>query len=353
MAETIHIDGAMGEGGGQVLRTSLSLAALLQQPLQLTRIRAGRAKPGLAAQHLTGVFAVTEVTRGTVEGAHLGSQNLLFHPQQAQGGEYVFDVADVQPSAGATGLVAQALLPLLWFCREPSRVVLRGGTHVPWSPPTPYLAEVFLPALARMGAVARVSLTRAGWYPQGGGEVVLEVTPVTAPLRPLTLTERGPVRITGLSAASNLPEHILRRQADRAREVCRRAGHPAHIEQATLPARGAGTVCFLRAEAEPVVGGFTALGARGKRAEQVGDEAAQSLLTHLERGGVVEEHLADQLILYLALADGRSTFTTSCLSRHLRTNVQVVEQFLPVRFTLTGSEGEPGQVSVEGIGYVP
>lgn len=351
MSETIHIDGSLGEGGGQVLRTSLSLAALLRKPLHLIRIRAGRARPGLAAQHLTGVFAMAQLSQGTVEGARLGSQELLFHPQQVQGGEYVFDVADVRPSAGATGLVAQVLLPLLWFCREPSRVVLRGGTHVPWSPHFHYLAEVFLPALASMGATARLCLIRAGWYPQGGGEMVLEVTPVAAPLRPLTLTERGPVRITGLSAASNLPEHILRRQADSARERCRRAGYSAHLEQALLPGRGAGTVCFLRTEAGSVAGGFTALGARGKRAEQVGAEAAESLLTHLERGGAVEEHLADQLILYLALAAGRSTFTTSCLSRHLLTNVQVVEQFLPVRFTLTGVEGEPGQVGVEGIGY--
>jgi RNA 3'-terminal phosphate cyclase (ATP) len=353
MDETIHLDGALGEGGGQVLRTSLSLAALLRRPLQLTRIRAGRARPGLAAQHLTGVLAVAAVSRGQVEGAALGSQELFFNPQPPRGGEYEFDVADVHPSAGATGLVAQVLLPLLWFCREPSRVLLRGGTHVPWSPSFHYLAEVFLPTLARMGAVAQASLKQAGWYPQGGGEMVLEVTPLSGPLQPLRLTEAGPVRITGLSAASNLPRHILRRQAESAQKRCRQAGYQASLEQVLLPGRGAGTVCFLRTETGAVAGGFTALGAPGKPAEQVGREAAEALLTHLQRGGAVEEHLADQLILYLALAAGRSTFTTSCLSRHLLTNVQVVERFLPVRFAITGSEGEPGEVSVEGIGYVP
>lgn len=353
MAETIHLDGALGEGGGQVLRTSLSLAALLRKPLHLTRIRAGRAQPGLGAQHLTGVFAVAAVSRGVVEGAALGSQELYFKPQQVQGGEYEFDVAEVRPSAGATGLVAQALLPLLWFCREPSRVLLRGGTHVPWSPSFHYLAEVFLPALARLGAVAHLSLKKAGWYPQGGGEMVLEATPLSGPLQPIQFTQARLERITGLSAASNLPRHILQRQADSAREKCQQAGYSASLEQALLPGRGAGTVCFLRAETDSIRGGFTALGARGKPAEQVGSEAAEALLRHLQRGGAVEEHLADQLILYLALAAGWSTFTTSCLSRHLLTNVEVVQRFLPVRFTITGSEGEPGEVSVEGIGYVP
>lgn len=352
MDTPIRIDGSYGEGGGQVLRTSLALAALTQRPLALFNIRAGRQKPGLAAQHLTGVNAVAQITQGVLASAELGSLELSLTPRRRRGGKYVFDVSSVRASAGATGLVAQTILPPLLFCEEPSQVILRGGTHVAWSPHFHYLAEVFLPTLAQMGGPVKARLERAGWYPEGGGEIVLDIAPVKR-LRPLTLTERGEVRIRGLSALSNLPEHILTRQVQGAEKTLRAADWSATFKTATLPSPSRGTVVFLVAESKTARAGFTALGQRGKPAERVGEEAAELLLHHLRRPGALEEHLADQLILYLALAEGRSTLTTSCLSQHLLTNIWVVEQFLPVRFEVEGEEGEPGTVSVEGVGYAP
>lgn len=346
------LDGATGEGGGQVLRTSLALAALLGQPFELRNIRAARPKPGLAAQHLTSVRAVAQIAAAALAGDDFGSQTLRFEPRRRQGGQYVFDVADIKPSAGATGLIVQAILPPLLFCREPSSVILRGGTHVAWSPHYHYLAEVFLPTLALMGARVQVELVRAGWYPLGGGEVRLRVQPVEQ-LQPLELTSRGKLQWRGWSALSNLPEHILRRQVQGAEEVLRPGGiSQVRWEHQQLPARGKGTCCFLVGESGPVRVGFTGLGERGKRAEKVGAAAAEQAVTYQRTGQALEEHLADQLILYLALAAGRSAFTASRLSLHLLTNIWVVEQFLAVKFTVVGQEGEPGRVEVEGVGMV-
>ena len=178
----LSLDGSYGEGGGQILRTALSLAALTGAPVRIERIRAGRSKPGLRPQHLTAVQAVARISQAEVTGAHLGSQDLTFRPRTLQGGHYVFDVAETTRSAGAVSLIAQALLPPLLKAESPATVILKGGTHVPWSPPAHYLSHVFLPALAAMGAEVKLTLERWGWYPRGGGEVRLTIRPA----RPLT-----------------------------------------------------------------------------------------------------------------------------------------------------------------------
>ena len=171
----LSVDGSYGEGGGQILRTALALAALTGVPVRIERIRARRSKPGLRPQHLTAVQAVARVSQAEVTGVHLGSQALTFRPRTPQGGHYLFDVASMTGSAGAVTLVAQALLPPLIKAGAPATVILKGGTHVPWSPPAHYLSHVFLPALAAMGAEVEMTLERWGWYPRGGGEMRLTI----------------------------------------------------------------------------------------------------------------------------------------------------------------------------------
>lgn len=351
MAEGVRLDGSYGEGGGQILRTALSLSALLGKPFEVFNIRAGRPRPGLAAQHLTAVQAAAAICGARVEGAALGSQTLRFEPGPVRGGHYLFDVSRVQASAGSVTLVAETIVPALLFADQGSTVVLRGGTHVPWSPPYDYLAEVFLPFIGDMGGVVLSTLRRAGWYPRGGGEIKLEVRPA-AGLEPVLLEEvEDEWEWWGLSAVSNLPDHVLRRQAEGAWALLRPQGLEVSFRFDAWPALGPGSICFLHGRKGMARVGFSALGEKGKPAEKVGAEAARALLEHRRRGGVLEPHLADQILLYLALARGRSSFTTSAISQHLLTNAWVIEHFLPVRFVIEGREGGPGRVSVEGVGY--
>lgn len=356
------IDGSYGEGGGQVLRTSLALSAFLSQPVHIENIRAKRPKPGLAAQHLTGVLAVARVCDAELEGADLGSQTLTFAPQTPpQAGDYIFDVAEARKggSAGSVSLVFQTLLLPLAFAPGPSQLTIKGGTHVAWSPPYHYLKHVYLPTLARMGIEAEISIERWGWYPIGGGEMRARIkglgvrsyglTPNPYSVTPIDLTERGELRrLRGISALSNLPMHIAERQKKRAAGFLRHHGFDPQIEIINAPSAGQGTLLFLVAEYENIVAGFTSLGARGKRAEKVAEEACQEFLAYHESGACLDKHLADQLILPLALAKGQSSLTTSKISQHLLTNVWVVERFLDVRFEVEGEEGCPGKVMVRG-----
>ncbi len=337
------IDGSYGEGGGQILRTTPSLAAILQRPVRIERIRARRPQPGLRPQHLTAVRAMAAVCGASLEGDQVGSRELIFRPGHAsRPGRYVFDVSQVAGagSAGSVTLIFQTVLLPLALADGPSHVVLRGGTHVEWSPPFHYLVHVYLPALARMGISAEVQLTRWGWYPQGGGEMVARVAG-GARLRPQDFTQRGPLRrLWGLSATSNLPAHIRQRQAERVSARLRDAGVFAEVQQADAPSTGPGTCVFLCAEHEHITAGFTAYGRRGLPAERVADAAVDEFLAYRARQGATDPHLADQLVLPLALAGG--ALITVQITSHLLTNIWVVEQFLGRRFTLEGAEGQEG-----------
>ena len=342
--DTLQIDGNYGEGGGQILRSSLSLSAILRRPIRIGGIRAGRKKPGLAPQHLTCVKAAAEITGAEVIGGVLGSQTLTFRPQEIRGGNYTFDVADIRPSAGALSLVFQSIALPLSYAKTPSTVILRGGTHVPWSPTVHYLQEIFLPMAAKFGFEGSLQLNRWGWYPKGGGEAIAKIQPTTD-WRGVELGHRGELQtISGVSAASNLPEHIVNRQHDQIQKRLARFDSPANVEHAKGKSIGQGTLVFLKAEFENACAGFSALGARGKRAETVADEACQALEIFLTSDAAIEPHLADQLILPMALAKGASRFSTSQITRHLTTNIWLVQQFLPVRFEVKGAETEPGEV---------
>ena len=347
------IDGSYGEGGGQVLRTSLALSAITGQPVRIEKIRAGRRKPGLRPQHLTAVRALAKVCDAEVEGARLNAQEVTFTPRaHPQAGTYTFDVAQAARggSAGSVTLLFQAVALPLALAAGTSQLTLRGGTHVAWSPPFDYLKRVYLPTLARMGVQAKVNIRKWGWYPIGGGEMQATVQGRTgAAPAGLDLLERGALlRVRGLSASSNLPKHIRVRQEQSALHALRASGINARLDAVDAPSKGQGTVVFLWAEFENVLAGFTSLGERGKPAERVAQEAVQDLLNFREAGGALEEHLADQLVLPLALAEGESRFTTAAVSGHLLTNAWVVNRFLPGTVRVEGAEGEPGRVD---IGY--
>ncbi|MFZ5774337.1 MAG: RNA 3'-terminal phosphate cyclase [Thermodesulfobacteriota bacterium] len=344
MSRTVTIDGSQGEGGGQILRSALALSALLGQAVEVINIRANRPKPGLRPQHLVAAQALAAITQGDLDGAEFGSVRLRFSPRAIQGGNYRFAMT----TAGATTLLAAAILPALLFAKEPSTVVIQGGTHVPWSPPFPYLAEVFLPALARLGASVRAELRRSGWYPQGGGEVVLRITPCKQ-LTGHCWRERG--RLTKLDLAItlvNLPAHIASRE-EREVGLCLNtiAPHPqARVLQPS--SRGAGNLVFLRADYADSVAGFSCLGRQGLPAEEVARTTAEAFLSFERSGATVDCHLADQLALYLALAQGQSSLVAEETSSHLRTNLAIIEQLLPARFAL---DPETGLLTTSGIGY--
>jgi len=257
----LTIDGSYGEGGGQVLRTSLSLSAITGQALRLTRIRAGREKPGLAAQHLTCVRAVAEVCSASVEGDQLGSQELAFRPGAARPGEYAFDVADIRPSAGSVNLILQTVLPVLARCETPSSVTLRGGTHVPWAPTFDYVHGVFLPAIARLGVHAEVTLNRAGFYPRGGGEEVLRVQPGGRWTGADFTRASGELRCRLLSRTSKLPGHVGERQMRAMKDALAGAVGDAEATVDEMPGPAPGTTAIALTESG--MGGWAGCSARG------------------------------------------------------------------------------------------
>ncbi len=342
----IQIDGGQGEGGGQILRMALTLAAVCGAPIQVRAIRAGRRTPGLQAQHLTAVKALAAICGAEVQGASLGSQALRFVPGPVRLGEYRFDVG----TAGSTVLVLQAVLLPLALAGGASRITLLGGTHVPGSPPAEYVQAVFLPCLVRMGVHASLAIPRWGFYPKGGGQLVLD-TGGRAVLRPLALVHRdGPLSVRGVSTVAGLPRGIADRQRAHALERLEAAGQGAVIEVGEVVASDPGSALFLAAHATGSCGGFSALGARGKRAETVADEAVEALLEFAGTDVGCDPHLADQLVVPMALAAGTSRFTTGRLTPHLVTALALVQQVLGCPVQVRGEVGGPGSVTIEGVG---
>lgn len=342
----IRIDGSYGEGGGQILRTSLALSCVLGKPIEIINIRKARKKPGLQPQHLTAVNAAAAISRAHVEGAELSSTSIMFLPRALIGGEYEFDVSAKKGSAGSTSLVLQTIMLPLCFAGQPANVTVLGGTHVPWSPTFHYLKYIFLPMLSRINATIDLAIKKWGWYPGGGGTVTARVIPCEKML-PIRVLNRGRLlRVTGLSAVANLSRDIAVRQQNRAVNALLKKGIDANVEVLDASSPGKGTLVFLKAEFENIVAGFDALGALGKRAEEVADEACQALFAYVNSSGALDHHLADQIIPYLALARGDSEFTTSSITQHLLTNIWVVKQFLNVDVQVKGKEGEAGQIKI-------
>src|SRR5512143_987992 len=307
----IDIDASFGEGGGQVLRSALTLSVITGEAMRLTNIRARRPQPGLKPQHLKAVEASAQISAARVEGATPGSQTLS-------------------------------------FATSPSRVTLIGGTHVPWSPCYHYLQWQWLPYLAQAGYHVACTLERAGFYPRGGGLMRADIVP-SRHFAPLRITERGRLlRIRGLSGVGRLDRSIAERQRKQATERLRDLGAPLEIEVAELPAASPGTFIVLQAEFEGSRLCAFALGARHKRAEHVADEAVDALRADITAGGAIDAWLADQLLLPLAFIPDRSEFSVCRISRHLRTNAELLGYFLPISVEIDGETDQPGRVRLLG-----
>ncbi|MBI5699041.1 RNA 3'-phosphate cyclase [Candidatus Saganbacteria bacterium] len=342
----IEIDGSIGEGGGQILRTALTLAALTKTPLTIDKIRLGRKKPGLQPQHLTGVRAAAEVCRGKLSGAELFSDHLTFEPGDIKSGFFEFDAAKVSPSAGSVGMILEQLLPILIFGKETSYITIKGGTGVPWSPPAEFIEKVFLPTLSKMGVKASLEIQKLGFYPIGGGSIKSTLTPLASHLSPLGLTSRGILKsLNCLAAVNGLPASIAERENRQAQKRLADLKLEVKCEAKTSSGPSSGNLFLLWAEYENCLAGFSALGELGKPAERVADEAVDEFLKFNAGETAVEKHLADQLMIYAALAKGKSTLKVQEITKHLETNRLVIEQLLPVKFEIAGD-----LVSVEGIG---
>ena len=340
----LEIDGAYGEGGGQLLRMALALSAVSGRAVCVNNIRGGRDKPGLAAQHLAAARAVAAVCGATVQGLALGSREVSFWPGRLHGGQYRFEVG----TAGSVTLVLQALLPAMIAAADHFDVSVTGGTDVRAAPPIDYLRKVLLKHLAHMGVEVEITLMRRGYYPAGGGQVHVRLRP--GKLRPCDIDTPGVLReVAGLSHVAHLRPDVATRMLEAVvSRLPRSAASSLRIEQRVLAddeAAGPGGAIVVWAICAHSVLGAGRVAERGKRAEDLGAAVGEELAADLQSGAGVDVHAADQLLVYLALAGG-GEFTTRTLSSHARTAMWLIERFLPLRFATESCNGLV-RVSVE------
>jgi RNA 3'-terminal phosphate cyclase (ATP) len=337
----IEIDGSMGEGGGQLLRSALALSLATGMPFRIARIRARRRKPGLLRQHLTCVEAATRLSQATTEGVELGSQEIRFAPGALRGGQHEFSIG----TAGSTLLVAQALLPALLVAPSPSRLVLSGGTHNPGAPPFEFFSQALLPLLARCGATVSARLVRHGFFPAGGGRVEIEVTPARSH-QPLDLAERGELQArSAVALRSNLPAFVTHAECETLR---RRLGwRSEECVAQEVAAHGPGNVVLVTLKHERSIELIVSFGAKGVPAEQVANAAAVEVEAWLANEHAVGSHLADQLPIPLALLAG-GTFTTGALTPHASAVLAVLNRFIPGAATVRATRENGVQVSLCG-----
>ncbi len=351
----VEIDGSMGEGGGQILRTSVALAAIAGKPLRIVNIRAKRKNPGLRPQHLTAVRAIAAISGGKLEGDRVGSMELTFRPGRIKGGSFRFDVG----TAGSVSLVLQALLPVMAYAEAPVRVEIRGGTDVPMAPTIDYVREVLRPLLGFLGYEFTVRVKRRGHYPRGGGIVEVEVPRPPKGFKARDFTERGRlVEARIRSHAVRLPRHVAERQARSASEVLRRE---LRVEPRTEiewyePGRdphlgpGSGVLAWLVFE-KTVMGGDS-IGKKGKPAEVVGREAAEQLVEDYRTGAALDRHASDMLPVYLALAEGVSTIHGALLTSHAQTILELLKIIIDgYKYEIVeGAPGAPFKARIHGAG---
>jgi RNA 3'-terminal phosphate cyclase (ATP) len=320
----IEIDGSQGEGGGQVLRTALTLSMITGQPFRIANIRANRPKPGLMRQHLASVKAAAEISGAHVEGGVLGSTSLTFAPGAIKAGVYEFQIG----TAGSSTLVLQTVVPALLYAAGPSVVRVSGGTHNSKAPPAEFLQRAYGRAMADMGAQVEFQLERAGFYPAGGGAVRASVQPLTA-WRRLALEARGERREAyAESLVAAVPAGVAKRELDCVASAMGWSGGQLRFQN--LPDQwGPGNALLITLDHEHVTEVFVAFGEKARRAEEVARDAVAQARRYIASGAAVSEHLADQLLVPMALAGGGS-FTVDVVSQHTRTNAEVIARFLPV-----------------------
>jgi RNA 3'-terminal phosphate cyclase (ATP) len=342
--ETVFIDGSVGEGGGQILRTSLSLACITGKGLHIENIRAARRNPGLAKQHLSCVHAASQICNARCDGAALNSKTLDFQPGPIRGGNYHFDIG----SAGSATLVIQTILPALFLTDKPSTITVTGGTHNPLAPPFDFLCETFLPAITTAGFYGNCKLIKHGFYPAGGGKITFEIQFwEKQPDKIIDLCERSEqFEIYARIYIAKLPSHIAQRQKKLLLQSNLDIKNVEHIE--VTDSDGPGNCVMIRlcsglSLARTTV--FTAFGMKGKPSQQVVSEVANLAKDFLSSGVAVDRFLADQLLIYMALSKA-GCFTTNQLSAHLLTNMEVIKKFLPVDFTID-QQKQPYKISCQ------
>ena len=352
LIQMIEIDGSLGEGGGQILRTSLALAAVLGKDLRIFNIRAGRPEPGLRAQHLTVVKALGQICNAVSSGVEIGSTEFEFKPGLLKTGEFRFDVG----TAGSITLVLQCLLPLLPFAPAEVRLEIRGGTDVKWSPPIDYFRLVALPLLSKMGLEVEIVSVVRGHYPRGGGMVSISSIP-TGKMTPFMGQDRGRiVEVLGISHVSGLSRQIADRQAVSASNEIRYASLPLSEIAIDFNAdnrsqsAGSGIALVARSENGAILGADR-LGERGIPAEKVGRFAAKQLVDEVGTGNFLDRHMGDIIVPYMVLAEGISEVSVSKMTQHTITNVRVAESITGVQFDPLARLDQPGRLRVSGVGW--
>lgn len=330
----IEIDGSHGEGGGQVLRTAVSLSAVLREPVRVKGIRAGRPAPGLAAQHVAAIGAVAELCDAEVDGVHVGSKDIEFRPGVITGGDFEFDIG----TAGSTSLVLLACILPGTMSKAPVGLIIRGGTDTKWCPPVDFMRLVHLPLIGQMGVSCEIDILRRGFYPEGGGEIVARIDP-SPRLKGIDLRQRdGEAKVSGVAYAQNLPDHVVSRMKHAALKGLVDHGN-VKVDSDLRSGTSTGAGIVLAAQCGNTVMGASALGQRGVRAETLGETCAADLAETMRSEATVDEHMLDQLIPYMALASGESSLVTDELTGHAETNMWVVERFLGDKFRTDKRDG--------------
>ncbi len=330
----IEIDGSYGEGGGQILRTAIALSAIIKEDVLIRNIRRNRPEEGLKPQHIRSIETAGMLCDADIEGLFPGSTEICFSPSEIEGICRNISIG----TAGSIPLLMQAVMPIATFSRSKTKLKVKGGTDIAWSPSIDYLKEVTLKALYRMGYRANVRTIKRGYYPKGGGMAEIEIEPSKLKGCELKAAEK---QIIGISHCSNLPEHVAKRQADSALEMLKKHGIEATMEIETNKLISTGSGITLWSD----MLGAVSIGKRGLPAEKVGTRAAQILLDDLLSSASVDIHLADQLIPYMGLA-GYGSFTARELTEHCLTNIHITEQLLDIRFHIERNNGL-AEVSVE------
>jgi RNA 3'-terminal phosphate cyclase (ATP) len=343
----LEIDGSRYSGSGTLLRYAVALATLVKRPLRMIRIRARRPKPGLRAQHMQAITACAALSGSRVEGAEIGSQEIIYAPgDEARFGEFHFDIG----TAGSACMAAFTLIPAALFAGGPSRISIVGGLFQDFAPCFFHMQRVLLPLVERMGVDVRLDMVRPGYVPKGNGELVVNVSPAPTPLKPLRLGEQGKVqRIRGISLASHLSDQeVARRMADRCESLLKRKGYSVDleiVEDSTAIQRGAALTLWASTSSGCVIGSDRA-GKIGRKSEAIADYVARSLQEDLESGATVDRHVADQLILFAALADGTTQYRIPAVTDHVESNLWLVKTILGA-----ASELEGNLLTIHGIGY--